>query len=338
MGRYWAIINNQYLIIREIGTGGFATVYKAWDSVLQKVVAIKKIHKEYSNNAKYVDMFRKEAVNTAKLEHENIVRVINFVKDNDGFCIVMDYVNGVDLEYLLRKCHTNFIKISIDIGLYIILEVLKALDYAHSIKDELTDKPLNIVHRDISPGNVMLYFDGRIKLTDFGIAKVGQQQRRTKEKMKGKISYMSPEQAKVKTNTDLRSDLFSCGIILYEILTGEKAFDGDTDLDIWWKASKANVDFKKLRACKIPDEIQEVLKKVLQKSPARRYQSAAEMYLEIKRYLSKRVNTEELRRQYKNYLEELVDSEVKAMEKEMEKDSKLDLQAILSVAETVKLH
>ncbi len=306
------IINNQYLIIREIGAGGFATVYKAWDSVLQRVVTIKKIHEEYSNDAKYMDMFHREVINTVKLEHENIVKVVNFIKDDNEFYVVIDYVKGVDLGYLLNKCHKNSIKIPIDIGLYIILEVLKALDYAHTIKNGYTDKPLNIVHKNISPGNVMLYFDGRIKLADFGITG-----------KKEKISYMSPEQAEVKTDIDARSDLFSLGVILYEILTGEKVFWGDTELDIWRKVRHADVDFEKLQKYEISNEIQEIFKKILQKLPEERYQSAAEVYLEIKRYLSKKCNIEELIGQYKSFLAEQTDKEVKAMEEEMEIDSKL---------------
>ncbi len=328
MKKTLAIINNQYLIIREIGVGRFATVYKAWDSVLQRVVAIKKFHKEYFNNAKYVDMFRKVIINIAKLEHENIVRVVNFIKGDNEFYIVMDYVKGVNLEYLLNKCRKSSIKIPIDIGLYIILEVLKALDYAHSVKDELTGSLLDIVHRDMSPGNVMLYFDGRIKLTDFGITRIDQQY--TKKIQKDKITYISPEQAEIKINIDARSDLYSSGIILYEILTGEKAFEGDTELDIWRKVRRVNVDFEKLVKYEIPDEIQKILKKILQKSPEERYQSAAEMYLEIKRYL-KRCNIEELKRQYRSFLAQQVDREIEEMKKEMEGDSKIDFRAMLNV-------
>ncbi|MFH1415160.1 MAG: serine/threonine-protein kinase [Elusimicrobiota bacterium] len=338
MGKYWAIINNQYLVIRKIGTGGFATVYRAWDSMLQKIVAIKKIHREFSSNAKYVDMFRKEAINTAKLEHENIVRVVNFVKDQEGgFYIVMDYVKGVDLEYLIEKCKRNIVNIPVDIALFITSEVLKALDYAHAIRDELTDRPLNITHRDISPGNVMLYFDSRIKLTDFGIAKVGEEsniaQRSEKGKLKGKISYMSPEQADGKTDLDPRSDLFSCGIILYEVLTGEKAFDGEVDVDTWQKVRKANIDFKKLKEKKIPDEIQKILKKVLQRSPDRRYQNAAEMFIEIKRYLSKKGTTEELMKDYKSFIQDLMAIEIGVLDEEMERDSKLDFRSVFSKSE-----
>ncbi len=331
MEKFRKIINNQYLIIRKISEGGFATVYRAWDCMLEKIVAVKRIHQEYSKDAKYVDMFRDEAINTAKLEHENIVRVVNFIKEKDGgFYIVMDYVRGIDLEYLIEKCRTNSVKIPCDVSLYIISEVIKALDYAHNIREELTDRLLNIIHRDISPGNVMLYFDGKVKLTDFGIAKVGQQQNRAakKEKLRGKIAYMSPEQAEANTHLDGRSDLFSCGVILYELLTGEKAFSGGNELEIWQKVRKANIDFKKLKDNNIPEDIQRILKTILQRSRGKRYQSAAEMYLEMKRYLHRKSASEELIRKYKSFLESMTSDEIKHLEREMKTDLKQDYNAL----------
>ena len=159
-------IENKYVIKQLIGSGGLASVYKAWDTMLHKYVAVKKIHKKFSDDAKFVDMFRQEAVNTARLEHENIVRVVNFIKENGDYYMVMDYVKGVDLEYFLKKCRKSDISVPPEIAFYIIAELVKALDYAHKVKDELSGKPLNIVHRDVSPGNVMLYYSGKIKLTD----------------------------------------------------------------------------------------------------------------------------------------------------------------------------
>ena len=137
------VINNQYVIISQIGVGGFATVYKGWDTMLQKFVAVKKIHEKYASDAKYVDMFRGEAVNTAKLEHGNIVRVINFIKDIRGnYYIIMDFVKGLDLEVLIKKCKKEQQSIPLNCSLYIIAEMLKAFDYAHTVSDEITGKPL----------------------------------------------------------------------------------------------------------------------------------------------------------------------------------------------------
>ena len=318
------IIDNRYLIINKIGDGGFATVYKAWDNMLRKFVAIKKIHKEYSDDAKFVDMFQKEAVNTAKIEHENVVRVINFIKDESGFYIIMDYVGGVDLKYLIDKCKKEAVKIPYDLSLYIILEGIKGLDSAHTIKDEITGELLNIVHCDISPGNIMLYFDGRIKLTDFGIARCGESHIKASEKGKlsGKISYMSPEQARG-DDIDRRSDLFGCGIIIYELLTGEKAFIGDTELDILQKVKAVDINFKKLKDVWVSDDIQRISRKALQKSPDKRYQNASEMFTEIKRYLNKGKTKEEQKKAYIQFITENLKDEIKPEEK-IPEDSRVE--------------
>ncbi len=329
------MINNRYLIMDKIGEGGFATVYKAWDNMLQKFVAIKKIHKEYSSDAKFVDMFKSEAVNTAKLEHENIVRVINFIRDaENNYYIIMDFVWGVDLEYLMNKCPEYNMKITPDISMFIIGEVLKALDYAHSVKSEVTGEPMNMVHRDISPGNIMLYYNGRIKLTDFGIAKAGdaRSKRTKKEKLTGKISYMSPEQATGEIDLDGRSDLFSCGVVLYEMLTGEKAFKGDTEVDVWKKVKKARIDFKKLKMYQIPDAIQEILKKVLHRNPDKRYKNAAAMFIDIKKYLSKKGKTDYLREEYEDFVTDALEEEIVKAKKKREQESKRNFREVAEEA------
>lgn len=326
------VINNQYIVIGEIGLGGFATVYRAWDIMLQKIVAIKKIHKEYSQDAKYVDMFRREAVNTAKLEQDNIVRVVNFLRDTDGsFCIVMDYVFGVDLEYLIEKCKRNSVEIPEDISLHITSEVLRALDYAHSVKDIITQRPLRIIHRDITPGNVMIYFDGRVKLTDFGIAKAGEHQIITgkKDTLKGKISYMSPEQAEGRYNIDNRSDLFSCGLILFELLAGEKAFDGKDDMEILSKVKSVSIDFKLLKKRGISKEVMEIVKKILVRSPDKRYRAAAEIFLDIRRYFNKSGHSGSIEKVYKDFTKDILARENEDSVKELEKDFQQDFRAIL---------
>ncbi|MBN2407076.1 MAG: serine/threonine protein kinase [Elusimicrobia bacterium] len=325
MSKFWAIINNQYVVIRKIGSGGFATVYKAWDNMLHKTVAIKKIHTEYSNDSKYVDMFRKEATNTAKLEHENIVRVVNFRYEEGGFYMVMDYVKGMDLEHLLKRCIRDSTVIPLEISLYIFAEILKALDYAHNVEDEFTGRNLGIIHRDLSPGNIMLYFDGRIKLTDFGIARVGTRENRErrshKEKLKGKISYMSPEQAQLK-DIDARSDLFSCGIVLYELLSGKRAFKGTDDFRIWQEVRKANIDLGRLGG-DVPKEIKKIVIKLLRKSPEKRYKTASQVFIDLKRYLGKKGTTEASVEKYTRFIRHSFSREIKDFKDEMRRDAKV---------------
>ncbi|MFC2048975.1 serine/threonine-protein kinase, partial [Elusimicrobiota bacterium] len=320
------VLNNRYHIISKIGDGGFAKVYKAWDNMLQNFVAVKKINEEYSTDAKFLDLFRKEAINTAKLEHENIVRVTNFIKDEkNNFYIIMDLVFGCDLEYLLEKCLLDSIKIPHEISLYIISEVIKALDYAHLAKNSITGLPLNIVHRDISPGNIMLYFDGRIKLADFGIAKAGDIHIKDskKEKLKGKISYMSPEQASGNT-VDQRSDLFSAGLVLYEMLTLVKAFPGKADYSTIQKVQNADVDMNKLSATGVSEYILKLLQKSLQKLPDKRYPNAASMFLVLKRFLSKKAKTGELKESYNKFLALIMKDEMKRSMEQMKIDSEKD--------------
>ena len=146
------IIDNRYELVRSIGTGGFARVYKAWALNLEKYVALKKIYDCYTDDSNLLESFRKEAVNTARLEHENIVRVIDFVKTNaNEYYIVMEYISGRDLEYLTGVAAKKGIKISAELAVHITAEALKALNYAHGRKDELTGKPSAIIHRDVSP-------------------------------------------------------------------------------------------------------------------------------------------------------------------------------------------
>ncbi len=315
-------IDNKYVIDRLIGVGGVASVYKAWDTMLHKFVAVKKVHEKFSKDARFVDMFRNEAINTAKLEHENIVRVVNFIKEDNDFYMVMDFVNGVDLEYLLNKCRKNKIKIPSHISVYIIGEVIKALDYAHNLKDENTGERLALVHRDISPGNIMLHYDGRIKLTDFGIAKAGEAAPED-DKIKGKISYMSSEQARCK-EVDGRSDLFCCGLVLYEMLTGTKPYKGSSDMEIWKKAKDAKVDLKKLQAKGVDDDLISVLKRLLKKDPGARHQSAAELFIDFKRYLSRSGSTSEMSEKYRKFIGSLLKEEITAAEEEAKEKSKID--------------
>lgn len=329
------IINDQYLIIRQIGGGKYVSVYKAWDSMLQKIVAVRKISKDYVKNPESIGVVHKRLINTAKLEHENIVRVVNFIKNSEGdVYLIMDYVMGIGLDDLLKKCSQNSIKIQANIVLYVMQEILKALDYAYSLKDELTGKLLKVLHYDICSSNIMLYFNGRIKLTGFGIARIGQDlgTMSEKDKLTERLAYMSPEQVEMSGNIDERSDLFSCGTLLYELLSGEKAFTGINELNILRKIRKAEIDFSKLQEAKIDNELQKIVKKSLQKSPDDRYRSPAEMFLDIKRYSVRNLSAEGKKDEFTEFLSKNVNDDIKERRQEMEKDSKLDFRELMNVA------
>ncbi len=329
------VINNKYRIERLIGKGGVASVFLARDIMLNKFVAVKKIHEEYARDAKFVDMFCQEAVNTARLEHENIVRVLNFVNEDDDYYMIMEYVRGVDLEYLLRKCKKRKISFPAEIAVYIISEVIKALDYAHNIKDELTGNPVNIVHRDISPGNVMLYYSGKIKLADFGIARAGTKKQED-NKIKGKVSYMSPEHARAK-NVDARSDLYCCGLVLYEMIAGQKPYKGKGDLDIWMKAKNAKVDIKSLfKEGNIEKDVIKIIEKSLKKKQSQRYQNAAEMFIDMKKYLSRKATTLEMEKKYCRFINAALREEIINSEKDIRKMAENKQEIIKTVSEKEK--
>ncbi|MFH1380382.1 MAG: serine/threonine-protein kinase [bacterium] len=323
-------IDNRYKILKEIGSGGFAVVYKSWATNLEKFVAVKKIIESYSQDAKFLDMFRNEAINTAKLDHPNIVRVIDFLRTSQNiYYIIMEYVNGKDLRYLIQKCRVKNIRIPLGLTLYIISETLKALEFAYNLTDELDHKQLLLVHRDISPGNIMLYYDGRVKLTDFGIAKVSSKfgEKNKEGVLRGKVSYMSPEQAEGSVEIDNRSDIYSVGIIFFEMLTGKRLFDGKSDYEIWNMAKKSNIDFTLIETASfIPDKIKTILKKSLQKNREERYKSAGAMIHDIQKFMgeSYHVQTEGL----KDFIGRCLMDEIFEEEKE-----KLDRNELMQASE-----
>lgn len=314
------IVDDRYLILKKIGSGGFATVYKCWAIRLEKVVALKTIHDNYYRNPEFVKMFHDEVSITAKLDHENIVRLL----DSHENYLVMEYVVGTDLRYLLKKSKELNKPLPVEISVYIISEVLRGLQYAHSARDTFGN-PLNIVHRDISPANVMVYYDGRVKLTDFGIAKAASRHIESTKVgvIKGKMSYMSPEQAAGKVDIDHRSDIFAVGVVLYELLSGKKLFEGDSELETWQKVInvKPEIIHMHLDGLSLPVELCNVLLKTLQKSPENRYQNAHEMFVDLQKFLHK-MKFGRRREDLQGFLSEVLDREMKIYTQEVQLERK----------------
>jgi len=217
----------KYKLISRIGSGGMSEVYRAklyGPGGYEKDVAIKLLLPHLSGEQEFLKMLMDEARIASLLDHPNIVHIFEFGEFEKIYYIAMEYVEGYDLRTLLRTKG----KLSEEIVLFILIETLKALEYAHSMKDK-DGVPLNIVHRDISPQNILIRKDGIVKLTDFGIARARGRLATTRTGfIKGKLFYMSPEQIEGK-NIDGRSDLFSLALVIVELLTGEKVFDGDTE-------------------------------------------------------------------------------------------------------------
>ena len=274
----------------------------------EKVVVIKRILRNLAEDEEFVSMFLDEARIAAKLSHPNIVQIYDLGKSDDTHYIAMEYVSGRNVQHLMTKqaMHGGFIPI--EHACRIVAGVCEGLHYAHSRKD-FDGKPLNIVHRDISPQNILVSFAGGVKVVDFGIAKASTQLAHTREGvLKGKYAYMSPEQVRGQP-IDHRSDLFALGLVFYELLTGRRAFEREDSL----KTLKAIVQEKPVNPRElnpdIPSEVVSLLSRALAKSPDRRYANAQDFQIAIEDYLEsspRKSNTVRLSR----YMNELFDDEL----------------------------
>jgi len=268
-----------YVLLKKIATGGMAELYKAKKSGekgFEKLLAIKMILPHFAENDEFISMFIDEAKVAANLNHQNIVQIYDLGKIEDSYCIVMEYVRGKDLKNVLSRGVRAKRPVSPEHACLITCAALEGLSYAHRKKDR--GRELSIVHRDVSPQNVIVSYEGEVKIVDFGIAKAATKSSETKAGvLKGKLAYMSPEQARGRP-LDQRSDIFSTGLVLYEMLTGTRLFQGDTDLATLEKVREARVEPLPTEIRKdIPAELEAILLKSLAKEPENRFQTAAEM-------------------------------------------------------------
>ncbi|MBN1351732.1 protein kinase [candidate division KSB1 bacterium] len=302
------LLGGKYEIISEIKRGGFGIVYYGFDRNLGKSIAIKKIAPELLEEAKYIDMFQEEAKNAAKLSHHNIVHIFDLLKTDDGhFYIIMEYIDGVDLNKIIKKSRKLENKISINLATYIIGEICKALEYAHNRRDSLTNEPLNLIHQDVSPSNIMISMKGDVKLIDFGIARVRMEQKAPANKivLRGKLPYMSPEQLNGDFLLDNRSDIFSLGAVFFELISGHRLFQDSSDDKIIETIRSFKLDIHAISKNGVPDSIQDILAKTLNKNPDDRYGSANLMYLDLAQYLMESSNTIELSTELGDFVKQL---------------------------------
>jgi eukaryotic-like serine/threonine-protein kinase len=268
----------KYQILDRVAVGGMAELFKAQlvgQLGFEKLVAIKKILPHLAGDKTFVEMFIDEARITAQLDHRNIVGVYELGTDADTPYIAMQYVDGLDVLGLLRECARAQIRLPPELAALIARDVLDALDYAHNALD-VHGRPLHIVHRDISPGNVLLSWRGDVKLTDFGIARAAERRHKTEAgTLKGKYGYMSPEQVSG-AEVDQRSDLFSVGIVLAEMVMARRLFTSSSDLDILLLVRDARLDRLHKYASEFPVELRVLTVRALQRRPEDRWQSAAQ--------------------------------------------------------------
>jgi serine/threonine protein kinase len=274
---------DQYLLLKRVGSGGMAELFKAKKVGIEgfeRVVAIKRILPHLSSDEEFIEMFIAEAKLAARLSQRNIVQIYDFGKIDESYFIAMEYVPGKDLRTILKRCKARNMAFPLPLAVYIAKEVACGLNTAHNQKDN-NGKSLNIIHRDISPQNILISYDGEVKVVDFGIAKAGTHSKTSTGVLKGKVSYMSPEQAWGKP-VDQRSDIFSLGLCLYEMLTGEKLFKGDTEINTLEKVREVSVDRRPSSLNhNVSSDIEAPVLKALAKEPNQRYQTARDMETEL---------------------------------------------------------
>ena len=279
-----------YKVIRKIADGGMGSVYEVEQHGAEgfvKRMALKTIIPRYTNNKEFVDMFIGEAKLVGNLVHPNIVQIYQLGRTSEGFFIAMEFIDGINLEQFLLRHFDLKRKIPLDIATFIVSRICRGLEYAHTKTDAL-GRPLNIVHRDVSPKNILINTEGECKLTDFGIAKARNYMEQDEERvLMGKVEYMSPEQADYRI-TDARSDLFSLGIVYSELLTGNNGFVGTDTNDTLERVKRAELPRLEQERADIPPEIVRIVNKALQKDPMQRYQTATDMVLDLEYQLYSR--------------------------------------------------
>ncbi len=279
-----------YELLERIATGGMAEVYlarRAGPHGFQKVVAVKRILPQLALDADFVAMFVDEARVCARLAHPNIVQVFDFGEHDGELYMAMEFVDGTTAARLVRAAATRNEEVPLEAALYIALSVLRGLDYAHNARDD-EGKPLALVHRDVSPGNVLIDRSGAVKLTDFGIARAAEIERRTDAgQLKGKLGYMSPEQV-VGRELDARSDLFTVGIVLAELVMLRPLFSGPNEIDVLMRIRDADLGVLDRAGSRVPDDVRAVLFRALARDRAVRYPTASAFAEGIEEILRRR--------------------------------------------------
>lgn len=257
-------INDRYQIIKSIGEGGMANVYLAYDTILDRNVAVKVLRGDLATDEKFVRRFQREALSASSLSHPNIVEVYDVGEDNGQYYIVMEYIEGCQLKQLLKKRGRLTLSEVIDI----MLQITDGLSVAHDAY---------IIHRDIKPQNIMILDSGLVKITDFGIAMAMNSTQLTQtNSVMGSVHYLPPEQANGKGST-LQSDIYSMGILMYELLTGELPYKGDNAVEIALKHLKEKIPSVREKFPEIPQSVENIIIKATAKNPKNRYEDARSM-------------------------------------------------------------
>ena len=280
----------KYLLLEKLATGGMAEVYRAkltGASGFEKDLAIKKILPTHVEDETFQRMFETEARIGSRLNHPNIVPIFDFIKTGDTFLLVMEFVNGKNLRQVINKLKKLQFVIPLECTLFTVNEICKGLDYAHSKKDDFSGQLQNIIHRDMSPQNIMISYEGQVRIVDFGIANWKDKLEETKSGViKGKFGYMSPEQASGEPISHL-TDVFSTGIIFWELLTGRRLFTAESDFATLRLIQECSIPKPSLFNRRISRDLENIVLKALSKNTKQRYQSAGAMQRALQEYLNR---------------------------------------------------
>ena len=279
----------RYILGSKIASGGMAEIHlgkQISKDGFERICAVKRILPHLSSNRDFIEMFRDEAHICKKLQHTNIVRIEGFEDIDGSFAIIMEFVDGSDLRSILSACERSKTRLSVPMALFIAAEAARGLHYAHTKRDDLSQASLSIVHRDISPQNILVSYEGEVKVTDFGIAKAKNKNTETQTgTVKGKYSYMSPEQIMAQ-KVDRRSDIFSLGIVLWETLAMRKLFQAGNDVTTIGRVRNCKITTSLAKENKnVSPELEKLVLKCLTKDPKERYQHADDMEKALRKFL-----------------------------------------------------
>ena len=286
-----------YLLTRKIAQGGMAELFLAdylREDGFRKTVAVKRVLPHLADNRDFIDMFIREARLAALLQHPNVVQIADFGKIQNAYFIAMEYVDGKNLAEIMGYLKKG---LPVDMAVFMILQISNALHYSHTRKDDKTGKPLNIVHRDISPQNILISLNGEVKLSDFGISKAASEPSLTQAGViKGKLSYLSPEQA-MGQDVNNQIDIYALGLVFYEILSGSRLYHFTNDIEAIRTIPKMTVPPIITKRPDIPQGLNDIVMKSLEKSTVKRYQTAQELHddlLQLKNHLGIIYDTSDL--------------------------------------------
>ncbi|HEX8702371.1 MAG TPA: serine/threonine-protein kinase, partial [Myxococcaceae bacterium] len=277
-----------YQLVKKLAMGGMAQIYLArrkGPDASSELVVVKRILPHLAENLEFVRMFLDEARIAARLAHPNIVQIHDLGAQDDSFFLAMEYIHGEDLRRMCKRAILHGRPLPVPLACRIIVDACAGLDYAHK-KTDPSGKPLDIVHRDVSPQNILVSFDGEVKVVDFGIAKAADQATVTRSGvLKGKYSYMSPEQA-AGQRVDCRSDVFALGVVLYEMLTHTRLFKRSTDMQTLSAVAECHVTPPSQVNSRVPAGLDDIVMKALAKDPATRYPDALTMQVALEKWLA----------------------------------------------------